>query len=480
MIELGGGELGLARSGTVAGVAFVCCEYDQQRSPATRKRDGSAARRLAGWRKAASAWCGPGVSATILVRGCARPVIPDARLTTMQRPRPQLERRWAVLVAATLAFAVALGCVRFGFSLTLPAMQAALGLSAAEMGLIAGCSLAAYLCCSIPAGVLATRFGARRTVSGGLLVAALGVAVTALADGVPLLTVGQVIAGGAIAAVIVPALSISPGWFPPASWGLATGVVVAGGGLGFAVSGVLVPLLLQLDPVEGWRFAWVGLLVLVLGAMVLAFGLLREPPRHLRRPPLLASLREVIGLGQIWHLGGIFFLYGWAYITFGTFFSGHLVLGRGLSTWEAGQLWALNGLAGIPGALVAGLAADRLGHRPTLALIYAAQGVSLLMLGLGTSWGWYAASAVLYGFTIWSFAGVISAACGLVAGPALAAAAVALAVTLMGIGQVIGPVVGGLTANPDGSFTTAFVIASLADLAGVVGALLLRLPRRSA
>lgn len=381
----------------------------------------------------------------------------------------RVERRWLVLAASTISFAAALGFVRFGYSLTLPAMQA---------GLIAGCSHAAYLLCSIPAGVLTTRFGPRRVVTGGLLGAALGMGLTALAGGVPLLIVGQAIAGASIAAVIVPALSASPGWFAPASWGLATGVVTAGGGLGFVVSGVLVPALLQLDPVQGWRSAWLGLLIVVAVIAVLSYGLLRDPPRLGTRPPLGESLRVVARLSRIWQLGGIFLLYGFAYITYGTFFSGHLVLGRGLSTAQAGQLWALGGVAGIPGPLLAGYAADRFGNRPTLLVLYAAQGAGLLMLALGNGWGWYAASSTLYGLTVWSFAGVISAACGMVAGPKLASAGVALGVTLMSVGQMIGPIVGGLVAQPSGSYAMAFAIASAADLAGVVAVPLIRLPRR--
>ena len=89
---------------------------------------------------------------------------------------------------------MALGFVRFGYSLTLPAMQAGLGLTPSEMGLAAGCSHAAYLVCSLPAGALTTRFGARRVVAGGLVGAALGELATALSTGAPLLTFGQTIA----------------------------------------------------------------------------------------------------------------------------------------------------------------------------------------------------------------------------------------------------------------------------------------------
>ncbi|MDP8921887.1 MAG: YbfB/YjiJ family MFS transporter [Chloroflexota bacterium] len=390
-------------------------------------------------------------------------------------------RRWAVLAASTLAFAGALGFVRFGYSLVLPAMQAGLGLAAADMGFIAGWSFAAYLACSLPAGALATRLGMRRTIVGGLLAAAVGLALTALSRGIALATIGQVIAGGAIAAVIVPVLAISTGWFPPRFWSLATGVVVAGGGIGFLVSGFVVPRLVVMDPAGGWRLAWFGMAAVVLAVAAVVAWLVRDPPRTVRRPPLLASLRQVYTSGAVWQLGGVFLLYGVAYITYGTFFTAHLVGGHGLDPILVGQLWALNGAAGIVGAPLVGAVADRLGHRPTLVLLFALQGTSLLLLALATDPGWFAVSAIFYGFTVWCFAGVISAAAGAVVGPALAPAGVGLAVVLMSVGQMIGPIVGGLLAEPSGSFTRSLLVGAGVDALGLLGTLAMRMsaPRRT-
>ena len=387
-----------------------------------------------------------------------------------------VERRWAVLAASTLAFAGALGFVRFGYSLVLPSMQAGLGLTTADMGFIAGWSFAAYLACSLPAGALATRLGMRRTIVGGLLVAAVGLALTALAPGIPLATVGQVIAGGAIAAVIVPVLAISTGWFPPRAWSLATGVVVAGGGIGFLVSGIVVPRLVVADPSEGWRLAWFGMTVVVLGIAAVVAWLVRDPPRTVKRPPILASLRQVYGSSAVWQLGGVFLLYGVAYITYGTFFTAHLVRGIGLDPVLVGQLWALNGAAGIVGAPLLGAVADRLGHRPTLVLLFALQGTSLVILALASDTWWFAVSALLYGFTVWSFAGTISAAAGAAVGSGLAPAGVGLAVVLMSVGQMIGPIVGGLLADPSGSFTRSLLVGAGADALGLLGTLAMRVP----
>ena len=385
-----------------------------------------------------------------------------------------VERRWAVLAASTLAFAAALGFVRFGYSLVLPAMQAGLGLTTADMGFVAGWAFAAYLACSLPAGALATRLGMRRTIAGGLLAAAVGLVVTALAPGIAVATVGQVVANGAIAAIIVPVLAISTGWFPPRFWSLATGVVVAGGGIGFLVSGFLVPRLIVLDPADGWRLAWLGMTAVVLAIAAVVTWLVRDPPRLLKRPPLLATIKLVYGSGAVWQLGGVFLLYGIAYITYGTFFTAHLVRGVGLDPLLVGQLWALNGAAGIVGAPLLGALADRLGHRPTLVLLFALQGSSLLILALASDTPWFAASALLYGFTVWSFAGTISAAAGAAVGPALAPAGVGLAVVLMSVGQMIGPIVGGLLADPSGSFTRSLLVGAAADALGLLGTLAMR------
>jgi predicted MFS family arabinose efflux permease len=230
-----------------------------------------------------------------------------------------------------------------------------------------------------------------------------------------------------------------------------------------------------MDPAEGWRLAWFGMAAVVLSVAAVVAWLVRDPPHIAKRPRLLASMRQVSTSSAVWQLGGVFLLYGIAYITYGTFFTAHLVQGRGLDPVLVGQLWALNGAAGIVGAPLLGAVADRLGHRPTLVLLFALQGTSLVILALATETRWFAVSALLYGFTVWSFAGTISAAAGAAVGPALAPAGVGLAVVLMSVGQMIGPIVGGLLADPSGSFTRSLLVGASADLLGLLGTLIMRM-----
>src|SRR5512136_1638701 len=91
--------------------------------------------------------------------------------------------RWVVVAMAFLAVFAAIGLGRLGYSLILPSMQKALGLSSAGAGSLASWNQAGYTIMALVGGILASRFGARIIVSIGLFVTALGMVVTGLADG---------------------------------------------------------------------------------------------------------------------------------------------------------------------------------------------------------------------------------------------------------------------------------------------------------
>lgn len=388
------------------------------------------------------------------------------------RGRSGLLGRRASLAAAAVAFMAAQGFGRFGFALILPSMQDGLGLSSGEMGSIAGIGLAAYVAFSIPAGALAARFGTRWVVVGGLIATAAGLAGTGLAGDLPTAAAAQALVGAGAPAVIVPVLAIGGAWFAPRFRGRATGLVVAGGGLGILTAGLLVPLLLGPDA-RDWRRAWWGLAVAVLAAAAVTALALRDPPNGGAGRPR-PSLGRVYRSAAVWQLGVLFGLYGVAYIIYGTFFAAHLAQ-RGLDAGTAARLWSLAGITAIGSGLLGGVLADRLGPAPALALMFVTQGMGLALLALGDGYAWYVGSAVLYGASLWGFPSAISKACAEVVGSELAPAAIGLSALFFGGGQAIAPVASGLLADWSSSLAAALLLGAGADLAGLVGALLLRL-----
>lgn len=383
-------------------------------------------------------------------------------------------RRWPALAAAATAFLAGQGFGRFGFALILPAMRDGLGLSNGQMGTIAGIGLAAYLLSSVPAGALASRFGTRWVVVGGLLGTAAGLAATGLAEGLISAAVAQALVGIAAPAIIVPVLAIGGAWFGPAVRGRATGLVVGGGGIGILMAGLLVPLVLAPSDAGAWRRAWFGLALGVLTAALVAALLLRDPPNvgtDNGRPDFGRVYRST----TVWRLALVFGLYGVAYIVYGTFFAAHLAQ-RGVDAGAAGRLWALVGVVSIGSGLLGGALADRLGPSPALATMFATQGLGLAALALGDGYAWYLGSAVLYGASLWGFPSAMSKACAEAVGPALNSAALGLLAMMFALGQAVAPIAAGLLADWSGTLAAALLLGAGADALGTLGALLLPRP----
>jgi predicted MFS family arabinose efflux permease len=382
--------------------------------------------------------------------------------------------RVLVLLGAGLAFMAGQGFARFGLTLILPDMRAGLALSYSDLGLLAGAAFGAYFVFAAPAGAAAARFGARRVVPVSLALSASGLLLTGLAPNLEFALAAQVLNGAAGTGVIVPVLGLSPNWFGPTQWGRATGVIVAGGGVGLMTAGLLVPIALQAGGGDGWRLAWLYLGVATFIVAAASAALLRDPPGPGRRLSERPGLRAVYRSTAIWKVGLAFLCYGVAYAVYGTFFGAQLVTERGLDNSEAGRLWALSGLVSVGSGLLGGWLTDHFGRRGPLALLFLGQAVALAALGFGTDERWYATSACLYGLTVWGFPAVFTAASADAVGPELTPAAVGLTVLCFSVGQALGPPLAGALAELSGSFTPAVLLGVVADASGFMAALAIR------
>ncbi len=406
-------------------------------------------------------------------------------------PKRHIHYGWVVMVMGLLTTVGAHGFGRFAYSMINPSMIDGLGLSYMQVGNLASGNFIGYLVLAIVGGFLAARLGPRIVIALSLALMGITMILTGMAKTYGFAFAMRILTGLGNGGAFVPAMALGSIWFSAEKRGLATGIVTAGIGIGFALSGLIVPPLLSAYGAEGWRYCWyyLGIIVLVLAGI--SYGFIRNRPEDLglRQLGLEASeinpdkkrgkgleWKKVYRLGSVWHLGFVYFMFGFSYIIYINFFATYLVKEIGWSHGEAGTLFTFLGFLSIFCGLLWGGISDIIGRRGGAALAYVALAIAYGVFALFRSSGAFYLSAVFFGLTAWAIPTIMAAAAGDYVGPRLAPAGLGFVTLFFGIGQAIGPAVGGFLADQSGSFTLSFLLAMIVSLGGTVGALTLRKP----
>jgi MFS family permease len=408
--------------------------------------------------------------------------------------KTKLHYGWIVVGLSVAVATGALGLGRFGYTVLLPSMKLGLGLDAVKAADLATGNMIGYLSFAVISGMLAARFGARIVVSSFMLVIAASMLLSGLADSYPLALAARTLTGIGSAGANIPVMALVAVWFAPRRRGLATGITVSGASIGLVATGLLVPAILRRFGPEGWRQAWFLFAGFAFLMAVLGLILLRNSPadkgslpvgsvaggagsnvvgRAAGRPRLNWSL--LYKSGQIWHLAGIYVLFGFSYVIYATFFVDYLTSEAGFAIRRAGSLWSAIGMVSVASGFIWGSVSDRLGRKYGLALVFLLQGASYALFGLWRGIPGYYLSALLFALTAWSVPAIMAASAGDLLGRKMAAAAFGFISLLLSVGQALGPFVAGRIAALTGSYSYSFIAASAAAALGATAALFLRM-----
>jgi MFS family permease len=268
----------------------------------------------------------------------------------------------------------------------LPSMASTLQLTYSQMGFISTVNFFGYLVSVLVSGLWAVRVGARRLIFAALLLVGISMILVSLAK-----TFGYVLSlyfltGIGSGATNIPVMGLVAHWFTQTKRGKAAGFIVIGSGFAIIISGKLLPLINRLAGSEGWRVSWLALgsIVLIIAFIALLF-IRNEPEEKGLRPigsddtaPFYSQLIDkmktnVYKKSAIYHLGAIYFLFGYTYVIYATFIVTTLVNERGLTESGAGNLWAWVGFLSLFSGPVFGTLSDRLGRKPGLIIVLSHQ-----------------------------------------------------------------------------------------------------------
>jgi MFS family permease len=398
--------------------------------------------------------------------------IPSITAENSHPMNTQTNYRWYVMTLAALTHTLTMAMPTMCLPVLFKEISADLHLSLVQVGVIWGIGALPGILTSLAGGAIGDRFGARRTLIVGCLLAGLAGALRGLANSFFTFGLTAFLFGMVTPAITMSVHKTCAIWFSKQQLGLANGIASMGMALGFTAGSAVSATLLS-PWLGGWRnvFVFYGAISV---AMSIPWFLSRpapgnvRPSAHASNAHPLETFRQIARIKTVW-------LLGLTILGVGSGIQGMLgylpLYLRGLGWAEASADGALatfhaaSMICVIPLALLS----DRLGSRRRVLLAAALMvvlGIGLLSFASG-SLVWIAvitAGFVRDGFMA-IFMTMIMETDGV--GPVYAGTAMGMVTTFSGLGNLIAPPLGNSLAHVAPSLPFAFW-AGLAIL-GVLG-----------
>src|SRR5512135_2600593 len=298
---------------------------------------------------------------------------------------------WVIVVTGTLCIMACLGFGRFALGMLLPSMATSLKLSYSQIGFISTGNFIGYLLSVLFCGHIACSIGSSRLIVIALVIIAASMALISRATSFTSVLVLYLITGIGSGAANVPVMGLITAWFDRTIRGRAAGFVVIGSGFAIIISGKLIPFVNKLVGPDGWRTNWMVLAGAVATIAVVAYLFLRNKPEDKGLEPLGSEGRTMTSVPQsqekgasiyknrtLYLLGAIYFLFGYTYVIYATFFVTTLVKERGFTETIAGNFWSWVGLLSLFSGPVFGTLSDKVGRKAGLMIVFAFQMLAYL------------------------------------------------------------------------------------------------------
>lgn len=380
--------------------------------------------------------------------------------------------RWVIVALGGLMGCVAVGAM-FSLAVFLEPMSIETGWSRAG---ISGAMTIDFLIMGVAGfgwGWASDRFGPRLVVLAGAVLLGAGLLVASQATTLLTFQIGYgVLVGLAAGAFFAPMIATVMGWFETQR-ALAVSLVSAGMGMApMTISPIAAWLISDTD----WRTAMTVIGILSWVLLIPAALLVRRAPAVAETPARAAAegpppgVARALGSPQFLVLGGTFFLCCAAHS--GPIF--HMMSYAqfcGIATMAAVSAYSLEGLAGLGGRLLLGVAADRLGVKRVLVAGLLVQAVAIA--------GYLAASdltdfyllAIVFGAAYGGVMPLYAVLAREYFGQRILGTVLGAATMLSSIGMALGPVGGGWIFDAMGSYAWLYIGSAAIAAAAVLIAL---------
>ena len=297
--------------------------------------------------------------------------------------------RWQI-VGLVFVIYVLMFIDRVNISIAAKYIMPEYGLTDVEFGWIFSAFVLGYALVQIPGGWLGDRFGPRRVLTWAIIWWSVFTAVTALAGDLFLTSLVGVVGSFAVVRVLIGlgeaaappnGNRVIANWVAPQERGLAHGIAISGSSLGAALT---PPLIVWIMLTWGWRMAFylaggIGVLIALVWYWLAADhpkehnGVNQAELAHITQdadPESESSTslarvpwRVLLGRGDLWFLTVAYFVLGYIFYIYFSWFYLYLVNVRGFSMLDGGIYTTAPFLASAMAAPIGGWLSDSLSRR---------------------------------------------------------------------------------------------------------------------
>ncbi|MGE4319010.1 MAG: YbfB/YjiJ family MFS transporter [Deferribacterales bacterium] len=232
------------------------------------------------------------------------------------------------------------------------------------------------------------------------------------------------------------------------------GLIYTGIGIGIFISGLSVLIMAEHT---GWQNMWIVFFIESLALFPLCF--IGTDGDHAAVKTDKSDEKTPMH-PYIYFLGTAYFFMGAAYIVNGTFLVVIIDSIENLKGFGGYTAWMITGLSAIPGIVYLSMTAGRKGYLSNLIPAYVVLGISCILPAVSKNPAAVMLAAALYGATFLGIVSLTVAFSRKLAG-SHTTFAVGLVTTAFGIGQMLGPVAAGYSAQITGSFSGALMISAV-------------------
>ncbi|WP_372572718.1 YbfB/YjiJ family MFS transporter [Ruegeria jejuensis] len=383
-----------------------------------------------------------------------------------------LSRPWLVLLGLALSVAISNGFGRFSYGLILPAMRESLHWSYTQAGWLNTANAIGYL-----AGAVATMALIRRVTPGRLFVigtlgTAISLALTGVDESLAAQSLCRMGAGvfGALSFICGGTLAASMFTDSPRQNALAIALYFGGGGgLGLALCGAVLPVMLDVMGPQSWDTAWflVGFAALAFVPVTIWAAAHVKPPiaedAPRSKPPLRRMLRQMISYG----------FFGLGYIVYPTFLSAWMVSHQ-ISTGLIAATWVALGVSVMASPFLwRGLLARFASGLPMAVILVAVAAGSALPVLLPNTVG-LLLSALVFGLSFFMPPSAITSFVRQNLPQPDWGAAISVCTVVFAVSQILGPIGAGWIGDHTGQIGDGLLVASAMLLAGAACAVVQR------